>query len=44
MVRLKEVMLLLITNDTPLGPEWLDHSLKGDGQFTVSAISVATFC
>lgn len=28
--RLKEAMLLLITNDTPLGPEWLDHPLKGD--------------
>lgn len=23
-------MLLLIANDSPLGPEWLDHSLKGD--------------
>ena len=30
MVRLKEVMLLLIANDAPLGPEWLDHALKGD--------------
>ena len=29
MVRLKEAMLLLIANDAPLGPEWLDHSLKG---------------
>ena len=29
MVRLKEAMLLLIANDVPLGPEWLDHSLKG---------------
>jgi mRNA interferase YafQ len=28
--RLKEVMLLLIANDAPLGPEWLDHRLKGD--------------
>ena len=28
--RLKEVMLLLIANDAPLGPEWLDHPLKGD--------------
>jgi len=27
--RLKEVMLLLIANDSPLGPEWLDHPLKG---------------
>ena len=29
MRRLKEAMLLLIANDGPLGPEWLDHSLKG---------------
>ncbi|MEI6987422.1 MAG: type II toxin-antitoxin system YafQ family toxin [Rhodospirillaceae bacterium] len=27
--RLKEVMVLLIANDGPLGPEWLDHSLVG---------------
>ncbi len=30
MVRLKEAMVLLIANDAPLGPEWLDHALKGD--------------
>jgi mRNA interferase YafQ len=30
MNRLKEAMLLLIANDGPLGPEWLDHALKGD--------------
>ena len=30
MTRLKEVMLLLIANDAPLGPEWLDHPLKGE--------------
>lgn len=29
MHRLKEAMLLLIANDEPLGPEWLDHPLKG---------------
>lgn len=33
MARLKEVMLLLIAHDSPhdspLGPEWLDHPLKG---------------
>lgn len=23
-------MLLLIANDGPLAPEWLDHALKGD--------------
>jgi mRNA interferase YafQ len=26
---LKEVMLLLIANDSPLPPEYLDHELKG---------------
>jgi mRNA interferase YafQ len=30
MGQLKEAMLLLIANDGPLGPEWLDHPLKGD--------------
>ncbi|MGE0748693.1 MAG: type II toxin-antitoxin system YafQ family toxin [Rhodospirillales bacterium] len=30
MRRLKEAVLLLIANDQPLGPEWLDHPLKGD--------------
>ena len=30
MNRLKAAMLLLIANDAPLGPEWLDHSLSGD--------------
>lgn len=29
MGRIKEAMLLLIANDLPLGPEWLDHPLKG---------------
>lgn len=29
MNRLKEVMLLLIANDGPLGPGWADHPLKG---------------
>lgn len=29
MRQLKEAMLLLIANDGPLGPEWLDHPLKG---------------
>ena len=28
--RLKEAMLILIANEVPLGPEWLDHALKGD--------------
>ena len=27
---LKEVMLLLIANHSPLGAEWLDHPLKGE--------------
>ena len=30
LVRLKEAMMLLVANDAPLGPEWLDHPLKGD--------------
>ncbi len=30
MVRLKEVMVLLISNDATLGPEWMDHPLKGE--------------
>jgi mRNA interferase YafQ len=30
MRQLKEAMLLLIANDNPLGPEWLDHPLKGN--------------
>ncbi len=30
MGQLKEAMLLLIANDGPLGPEWLDHALTGD--------------
>jgi mRNA interferase YafQ len=30
MRRLKEVMLLLIARDEPLGPEWHDHSLTGN--------------
>jgi mRNA interferase YafQ len=30
MVRLKEAMMVLIANDLPLGPEWLDHNLKGE--------------
>src|SRR5260370_1261703 len=28
MHRLKEVMMLLVANDAPLGPEWKDHPLK----------------
>ena len=38
MSRLKEAMLLLIANDAPLGPEWLDHPLKGDWAITGNAI------
>lgn len=29
LMRLKEAMLLLVANDAPPGPEWLDHPLKG---------------
>ncbi|MDP7151031.1 MAG: type II toxin-antitoxin system YafQ family toxin [Paracoccaceae bacterium] len=27
---LKQVMMLIVTNDAPLGPEWRDHALVGD--------------
>jgi mRNA interferase YafQ len=30
MKRLKETMLLLVANDAPLGPERLDHALRGE--------------
>ena len=30
MKRLKKVMVLLVENDAPLGPEWKDHPLKGE--------------
>lgn len=30
MGRLKEAMMLLIANDSPLSEEWLDHPLNGD--------------
>lgn len=30
--RLKLVMMLLIANEGPLGPEWRDHALKGNWQ------------
>jgi mRNA interferase YafQ len=30
MNQIKEAMLLLVANDTPLGPEWQDHPLSGD--------------
>jgi mRNA interferase YafQ len=34
MAHLKEAMMILISNDAPLGPEWRDHALKGDWQGT----------
>jgi mRNA interferase YafQ len=30
MNRLREVMMLLISNSGPLGAQWLDHELKGN--------------
>ena len=30
MNRLKEAMLLLVANDSPLGPDWVDHPLGGE--------------
>jgi mRNA interferase YafQ len=32
MNRLKQAMILLIADDGPLGPEWLDHPLDGNWQ------------
>lgn len=32
MNRLKEAMVLLVANEGPLGPEWLDHALGGPWQ------------
>lgn len=29
LTRLKAVLLLLVANDAPLGPEWRDHALMG---------------
>ncbi len=34
MRRLKHVMLLVVANDAPLGPEWKDHPLKGEWEGT----------
>ncbi|CAK0757290.1 mRNA interferase YafQ [Gammaproteobacteria bacterium] len=44
MRRLKEVMLLLISNEEPLGPEWLDHPLKGDWADHRECLLVAISC
>src|SRR5690349_1603780 len=30
LVKLKVAMMLLVANDGPLGPEWLDHPLRGE--------------
>ena len=30
MNRLKEPMMLLVSNDGPLPPEWVDHELDGE--------------
>ncbi len=30
MRQLKEAMMMLVADDAPLGPEWLDHALKGE--------------
>ena len=32
MHQLTDAMLLLVANDGPLGPEWLDHALSGEWQ------------
>jgi mRNA interferase YafQ len=43
MNRLKAVILLLIANDAPLGPEWKDHPLKGEWS-SRSVMSAAISC
>lgn len=30
LARMKRAMMLIVANDEPLGPEWLDHPLKGE--------------
>ena len=35
--------MLLIANDSNLGPEWLDHPLGANGQGTGSVMLGATF-
>ena len=44
MNRLKEAMLILIASDGPLGPEWLDHPLKGDWEGHRESHIAAIFC
>nr|WP_315419659.1 type II toxin-antitoxin system YafQ family toxin [uncultured Pseudomonas sp.] len=43
--RLKEVMMLLVSNDGALAPKWLDHPLKtATGLAFESAISAEISC
>jgi mRNA interferase YafQ len=44
MNRLKEAMMLLIANEAPLGPEWLDHPLKVSGMGIGNVTSVGISC
>ena len=41
MKQLKTAILLLVANDAPLGPEWLDHPLRENGPITANAILAA---
>jgi len=43
MNQLKEAMLLLIANEGPSGPEWLDHPLAATGKVIASATSAGDF-
>jgi mRNA interferase YafQ len=43
MNRLKEAMTLLIANDGPLPPEWLDHPLTGDCDAAVKTVLFALY-
>jgi len=44
MNRLKQAMKLLIANEGPLPPEWLDHPLTGDWDGYRDATLAATSC
>jgi mRNA interferase YafQ len=41
--RLEEAMMLLIANDEPLPPEYLDHELSGSGAAFANATSAGIF-
>ena len=44
MKKLKQVMLLLIANDAPLGPNGKTTHSRANGRVTANAMLVAIFC